>query len=171
LEDISSGLEYIHSQELFHLDIKSGNILVGENGRAKICDFGHSLRFAVEPVCSSIGTHAYVPPEFIVSCMRGRPGDVWAAGLVMMFVLGIMPLPYPSYWNISDIPRKSDIALRKMRGWLDEISLYKEVIPPKQSLLRKMLEENPSDCIKASSLINRRSRHQRAHARPKVLVR
>lgn len=65
-KDISSGLEYIHSQEIFHLDIKPGNILVGDTGRAKICDFGHSLQFAVEPVYSSIGTHAYIPPEFIV---------------------------------------------------------------------------------------------------------
>ena len=69
-KDISSGLECIHSQEIFHLDIKPGNILVGDTGRAKICDLG-TLQFVIEPVYSSIGTHAYItpPPKKLLSCV------------------------------------------------------------------------------------------------------
>jgi len=38
--DISSGVEYIHSKKILHLNIKAENILLGEGRWAKICDFG-----------------------------------------------------------------------------------------------------------------------------------
>jgi len=168
--DISSGLEHIHSHNIFHLDIKPGNILLGDDGRAKICDFGYSLQHAVKPVRSSIGTHTYIPPEFIVGSLRGRPGDIWAAGLVIMFVLGIMPLPNPGYWKISDIQGKSNAATRKMRDWLGEISLYKESIPAKHSLLQRMLELDPTDRITASDLAKELIEQRQAQARTLALL-
>jgi len=87
--DISSGVEYIHSKEILHLDIKAENILLGEGRRAKLCDFGFSVQHAVEPVLWDGGTPTYTPPEFLRTGKRGRPADIWDCGLVMMFVLGI----------------------------------------------------------------------------------
>ena len=40
LRDILSGLEYVHGQNMNHLDVKLNNVLIKTDGRACICDFG-----------------------------------------------------------------------------------------------------------------------------------
>ena len=86
--DISSGMEYLHANNIFHLDIKAENVLLSERGRAKICDLGYSVQHAVEPIPFNGGTPTYTPPEFVPSGNRGSPADVWGGGLIMGFVLG-----------------------------------------------------------------------------------
>jgi serine/threonine protein kinase len=41
--DISSGIEHIYAKKILYLDIKAENILLSEDCRAKICDFGFSV--------------------------------------------------------------------------------------------------------------------------------
>ena len=151
--NISSGVEYIHSKKILHLDIKAENILLGEGRRAKICDFGFSVQHAVEPVLWDGGTPTYTPPEFLRTGKRGRPADVWDCGLVMMFVLGIWPLPPPGNWTIANIRHEKGDAATKMLEWFDEIEGSKERIPEKYSLLLKMLAINPSHRITSSELV------------------
>jgi serine/threonine protein kinase len=91
--DISSSVEYLHSKNVLHLDIKAENILLSEGRRAKICDFEISVQNTVEPVPFDGGTPTYTPLEFLRTGKRGRPTDVWDCGLVIMFILGIWPLP------------------------------------------------------------------------------
>lgn len=125
--DIGSGLEHIHSKKILHLDIKPENILVGQGNRVKICDFGISMQPALQPVRYGGGTPAYLPPECRRG-IRGRPGDVWACGLVMMFVLGICPLPSPGKWKVANVHMGMDDSV-KMEKWLDEIERYKKELP------------------------------------------
>jgi len=150
--DISSGVEYLHSKKMLHLDIKAQNILLSEGRRAKICDFGISVQNAVEPVPFDGGTPTYTPPEFLRTGKRGRPADVWDCGLVMMFVLGIWPLPPAGKWKIKDIRRKPGPAA-KMLEWFDKVERSKERIPDKHSLLLKMLAIDPSKRITSSDLV------------------
>ena len=92
--DVSSGLEYIHAHNILHLDLKPQNILLGQGRQAKICDFGFSVQHNVESsVFYSGGTPSYIPPEYIPNGKLGRPADVWALGITMLFVLGLIPLP------------------------------------------------------------------------------
>ncbi len=88
--DISSAMKYLHAEEILHLDIKDKNILLDQGGRAKLCDFELSMQHTVKPVAHNGGTSRYIPPQFILSGERGRPDDVWAFGIVMMVVLGIL---------------------------------------------------------------------------------
>uniref|UniRef100_A0A6B2LNJ3 Protein kinase domain-containing protein n=1 Tax=Arcella intermedia TaxID=1963864 RepID=A0A6B2LNJ3_9EUKA len=40
LFDIANGLNYLHNNKVIHADLKSLNILLTDENRAKICDFG-----------------------------------------------------------------------------------------------------------------------------------
>ena len=44
LEDCCKGLQHMHSKNIFHLDVKLANILLGHDYNFKLCDFGCSVR-------------------------------------------------------------------------------------------------------------------------------
>jgi len=147
--DVSSGLEYIHAQNILHLDIKPQNILLGYGGQAKICDFGFSVQSAISMAYGG-GTPDYIPPEYVDSGERGRPADVWALGITMLFVLGFVPLPNGD-WMIGDV-RKKTAAQEKMLAWLKQVQRIVESVPDTLSPLRQMLIRAPKNRITPSRL-------------------
>ena len=63
------GLQYLHSHDVIHRDIKGQNVLISEGGVIKLCDFGvstflHRLR---EKRSTSIGTPYWMAPEVMPS--------------------------------------------------------------------------------------------------------
>lgn len=79
-------LNYLHSMNICHLDIKPGNILINKDFVLKICDFGSSIKLSnfknYIPYDISL---LYVPPEML---MLGKVFDtrydIWALGLVFL---------------------------------------------------------------------------------------
>ena len=98
-------------------------------------------------------TPTYTPPEFLCTGKRGRPADIWAFGPVMMFVLGIWPLPPQGTWTIAHIRIEKGDAATKMLEWFDKIQRSMEKIPNRYLLLPKMLAINPSHRITSSELV------------------
>ncbi|XP_045829880.1 lysM domain receptor-like kinase 3 isoform X1 [Trifolium pratense] len=87
--DSARGLEYIHEHTVrvyIHRDIKSENILLDKNFRAKVADFGLSKLADVENSTSSAivaeGTFGYMPPENAYGHIS-RKIDVYAFGVVL----------------------------------------------------------------------------------------
>lgn len=154
--DISAGLADIHARQVAHFDIKPENILLSNDGRAKLCDFGISVLHATtsippDGIHFSGGTPRYTPPEFVRFDKRGCPADIWGFGLVMMFVLRIVPLPEQGGWRIAHIRSKASAAT-KMLQWFEKIEQAKARIPEKYSLLHKMLKTDPGRRISPSEL-------------------
>ncbi len=74
LRQIGSALEFAHQKGLIHRDVKPGNILLEEDGTARLSDFGFSKNLTGNSVSVSggvIGTPAYIPPEV----WRGKPAS------------------------------------------------------------------------------------------------
>lgn len=75
------GLEYLHSSNICHRDIKCGNILLDARGEPRLGDFGVS-----ETVChtikldSIVGTPLWLAPEIITKHQHNTKADVWSYG-------------------------------------------------------------------------------------------
>ncbi|KAF9447735.1 kinase-like protein [Macrolepiota fuliginosa MF-IS2] len=99
--DVALGLEYLQAQKLVHSDLKGANILVDDDGRACITDFGMTfLRLdAMMPLAIGLSQHLGYPsyrwlaPELAVDDTRPTlKSDIWAFGCVCFEVLsGLLP--------------------------------------------------------------------------------
>mmetsp|Transcript_9561 Transcript_9561/g.14664 ORF Transcript_9561/g.14664 Transcript_9561/m.14664 type:complete len:1657 (+) Transcript_9561:62-5032(+) len=68
LEDVASGLVFLHTLDIMHLDLKSLNLLLDANGVVKLADFGLSVvKSEIEgSQGKAIGSLPYIAPELMV---------------------------------------------------------------------------------------------------------
>ncbi|EIW86801.1 Pkinase-domain-containing protein [Coniophora puteana RWD-64-598 SS2] len=91
---ILAGLEYLHSKNILHRDLKADNILVENNGTCKISDFGISKRTTELNGAAHTamqGTVFWMAPE-VISARAGLRGynskaDIWSVGCVVYEML------------------------------------------------------------------------------------
>jgi len=98
------GLQFLHSQNIIHRDIKSENILLDCNFNAKLSDFGMAREMASASTApaggfktrtaqmSICGTDAYMAPELMFDEPYGYPADVFSLGLVIFETLSRTPI-------------------------------------------------------------------------------
>ncbi|MCC6464526.1 MAG: protein kinase, partial [Planctomycetes bacterium] len=84
---VARGLAYAHRRGLVHRDIKPDNLLILNNGRVKITDFGVAAALGTEQAGGHSGSPPYMSPE---QC-RGEPvdgrSDVYSLGVTLYLLL------------------------------------------------------------------------------------
>ncbi|KAF8012125.1 hypothetical protein BT93_I0299 [Corymbia citriodora subsp. variegata] len=107
--DAAQGLDYLHNgckPPIIHRDLKTSNILLNEDFRAKIADFGLSRTFAAENdshVSTHLaGTFGYLGPEFQSSGNCDKKSDVYSFGIVLFELITGQPAVMRS-WDDSDV--------------------------------------------------------------------
>ncbi|EOD21782.1 protein kinase, partial [Emiliania huxleyi CCMP1516] len=90
MQQVASGLAYMHSLNLQHRDLKPANVMLDATGRAKIIDFGLACVSSASrsrTKTKAVGTDAYMSPEKADGKRYGPPDDVWAAGCILAELL------------------------------------------------------------------------------------
>ncbi|OIW07712.1 hypothetical protein TanjilG_19655 [Lupinus angustifolius] len=85
--DIANGLQYIHEHtrpRVVHKDIKSSNILLDSNMRAKIANFGLAKSGMNAITMHIVGTQGYIAPEYLADGVVSTKMDVFSFGVVLL---------------------------------------------------------------------------------------
>ncbi|XP_071717685.1 receptor-like protein kinase 7 [Rutidosis leptorrhynchoides] len=106
----AKGLEYLHhgcDRPVIHRDVKSSNILLDEEMKAKIADFGLAKIVQTNKVTDSThviaGTHGYIAPEYGYTFKVTEKSDIFSFGVVLMeLVTGKKPVE-PEFGESEDI--------------------------------------------------------------------
>ncbi|XP_066925888.1 cyclin-dependent kinase-like 1 [Clytia hemisphaerica] len=90
------GLEFCHSHNVIHRDVKPENILISKSGVVKLCDFGFARTLATGPgevFTDYVATRWYRAPELLVGDVNyGKAVDIWAVGCLLFEMITGDPL-------------------------------------------------------------------------------
>jgi eukaryotic-like serine/threonine-protein kinase len=92
VDPVLSALAAAHQAGLIHRDVKPENVLLADDGRVKVADFGLARAVSAETQHTAtggvlIGTVSYLSPELVVDGRADARSDVYAAGVVLYEML------------------------------------------------------------------------------------
>ncbi|ODM97897.1 Calcium/calmodulin-dependent protein kinase kinase 2 [Orchesella cincta] len=142
--DVVLGLEYLHYQKIIHRDIKPSNLLVSDDDRIKIADFGVCNEFNREDdaiLTSTSGTPAFVAPEALANpkgSYSGKMADIWQLGVTLYaLVYGQIPFNDGNILKLYDKIQHDEL----------QFPAKPEASPLLKDMLSKMLHKDPQKRI------------------------
>jgi serine/threonine-protein kinase len=103
---IADGVAHAHERGLLHRDLKSANVIITADGRAKVLDFGLAQplaeadlkqvtrsRVAPSEAGTLAGTVAYMAPEILRGERADPPSDIWGLG-VLLYEMAVGTPPF-----------------------------------------------------------------------------
>ena len=122
IEPVLSALASAHRAGLIHRDIKPENVLIAEDGRVKVADFGLARAVSADTQHTAtggvlIGTVSYLAPELVVEGRADARADVYAVGVMLYELLtggkpheGESPIQVAYKHVHEDVPPPSAVA-------------------------------------------------------------
>jgi Protein kinase domain len=130
LAQAAAALDAAHDSGLVHRDVKPQNILVDEDDRAYLADFGITKSTGERQVTLTghyVGSLDYTPPERIRGAPVGAPGDVYAFAAVLVEALtGEVAFPYDDeaailFAHVSEAPPRVTERRPELPAALDDV--------------------------------------------------
>jgi NIMA (never in mitosis gene a)-related kinase len=129
------GLDYIHSQNILHRDIKTANVFLFRQGLVKLGDFGIAREISGDDFAKTlVGTPYFMSPELLKGQSYSFPSDIWASGCVLYELM--------SRRHAFTGKSREDLFANILSGQSPEIPTQysRELI----ELLRSMLRQDPA---------------------------
>jgi serine/threonine-protein kinase len=152
---IAEGLAHAHARGIIHRDLKSANVAVTTDGRAKILDFGIAKRVSPTELADATrsvatltadneiaGTLPYMAPELLEGRPAGVTSDLWALG-VMLVEMATGSRPFRGATGLA----LSTAILR------DPPDIPASITPPLEGIVRKLLARNPGDRFQSAAAV------------------
>jgi len=135
LQQIISGIEYIHDSGICHRDLKPENLLLDENNNIKIVDFGLSNTYLQgQTLKTACGSPCYAAPEMIAGKRyHGLGSDIWSCGIILYaMTCGYLPFEDP---NTNKLYKKILACDYKIPGFIS---------PQNKDIMTRILQTDPS---------------------------
>lgn len=139
-------LIYIHKEGIIHRDIKAANILVTNEGRVQLCDFGVAAQLSTAQLrrTSMIGTPYWMAPEVIQEgAGYNQKADIWSLGVTLYEITTGHP-PYAE----QEVTRAMHLIPRQKPARL-EGTQYSSAL---KEFVAKCLDEQPEERATAEEL-------------------
>jgi serine/threonine-protein kinase len=137
----------LHNQSIVHRDLKPGNILLSNDGKVKLTDFGLAFSQAMPSLTiegSILGTPTYMPPEQILGKTIDYRSDIYSLGVVFYELLtGTNPFVADTYSAIMhNVLNLKPVPVYKADKSLENTKDLWQII---DSMLRKPPTERPEN--------------------------
>jgi serine/threonine protein kinase len=141
LREIGDGLQHAHDAGIVHRDLKPTNVLIHQDGRAMLADFGLA-RGAGQPthlttIGLAIGTPGYMAPEQVMGHDVDRRADIYAMG-VLTFEMLTGKLPFSG-------SNRMEVAYATVNGPIPSAVKINANLPDElDALLGRVLAKDPA---------------------------
>ncbi|KVI05524.1 Protein kinase, catalytic domain-containing protein [Cynara cardunculus var. scolymus] len=160
------GLKYLHDDvgpqcRVLHRDVKSANILLDENWKPKISDFGLSkIALSNVPLSALVsnpcGTQGYIDPQYIGHSTLTQKSDVYSFGVVLLEVL------FGRAVTVAEHPDKNHFSVKMAKSHYEEKTLEKII----DADLRKQMK---SGSLSTFSAIAYKCLKEHGEERPRMI--
>ncbi|KAK8519335.1 hypothetical protein V6N13_133258 [Hibiscus sabdariffa] len=152
-QQLISGVNYCHSMQICHRDLKLENTLLDGSPapRLKICDFGYSKSSLLHSrPKSTVGTPAYIAPEVLSRReYDGKLADVWSCG-VTLYVMLVGAYPFEDQQD----PRNFRKTIQRIMAVQYKIPDYVHISQDCRNLLSRIFVAHPSRRITLKEIKN-----------------
>ena len=139
MTQITDGIAHAHDSYIIHRDIKPQNIMIEDDGRIKITDFGIAMALNATQLTqtnSVLGSVHYLPPEQASGKSATIKSDIYAMGILMYELI------------TGNVPFKGDnaveIALKHMKDKIPSVRKQDPSIPQSvENIILKAAAKNP----------------------------
>ena len=145
LKDVISAIYYLHHMNppIIHRDIKPENILINNEMKAKLTDFGWSNYLdTFSKRTTMCGTPVYLAPELVNNTGHDHRVDIWCIGVLMFELLTGHPP-----WMGEDVQTLKYNISRMKINW------QKHMDPDAVDLIKKILRYNPEERISLRTML------------------